>query len=208
MIPGEVVGEIGLNQAKVFQESLVGGQRMKALDRHISQKPDRVAARALPQLRINRSKQILGFSVPAPPEIAGQVAKWLERLGQHRANDETANSAHWHNLQTNVGCHGVSALDCSARFSSLRLLLATLAPMCAGSRHLHRIRRNDYLGELALFSTHFVGSSCRRAARTSRGAIALHSRLLRRHPGPLTPAQHGPRDPSSWVLLPYPNECG
>jgi hypothetical protein len=83
---------------------------MKAFDRHISQEPDRVAAGALPQLRINRPEQILGFSVPAPPEVAGQVAKWLERLGQHRSNDETANSAHWHNLQTNFGCHGVSAL--------------------------------------------------------------------------------------------------
>jgi len=64
-----------------------------------------------------------------------------------------------------------------------------------GSRRLRRIRRNACVGELAQFSTRFVGSSCRSAARTSRARIALGSRRHRCRSGtkscPLAPPQHG-----------------
>jgi hypothetical protein len=47
-----------------------------------------------------------------------------------------------------------------------------------GSRRLRRIRRNDRVGESALFSPRFVGSSCRSAARTSRRGSRFESRCL------------------------------
>jgi len=61
-----------------------------------------------------------------------------------------------------------------------------------GSRRLRRIRRNACVGELALFSTRFVGSSCRSAARTSRARSALGSRRHRCRSGRLRTAARDP----------------
>jgi hypothetical protein len=89
------------------------------------------------------------------------------------------------------GTKSVSPRSASARRRAIRDWIASLAKLAVsngslrslrcspGSRRLRRIRRNACVGELALFSTRFVGSSCRSAARTSRARIALGSRRHR-----------------------------
>jgi hypothetical protein len=77
----------------------------------------------------------------------------------------------------------VDVFDCSARWRSLCPMARSARSMFAGEPPSSSEPTKRPSTKTALFSTGFVGSSCRSAARTSRARIALCNRLLRRRSG-------------------------
>ena len=97
-VAGEVVGQVRLNHPQALEELLVHREHLQPLDRHVGEQPERVPAGAVPELRIDRAEELLGVRVPAPAQVAGQVAERFEDLGQDGVDSEPSDRAHPHNL--------------------------------------------------------------------------------------------------------------
>ena len=106
-VAGEVLLQIGGDHPQALGELLVRGQHLQPLDGDVGQQPDRVALGGVPDLGVDRPEQVLGVGVPAPAQVAGQLAQRLQHLGQDRADGEPSDCTHPPNLVVAPG--GVQA---------------------------------------------------------------------------------------------------